>query len=248
MRILVAEHEAALGMFIVRSLERDEHTVTLAGDAGTASIAIASADHDLLLLDMDLPDGAGMNVLEVARQLGNGMRVLVLTAHAKDLETRIACLEAGADDCMGKPFALRELKARCRALGRRQDGNVVLRCGELELNRLEQSLEREREPIALSRREFALLEFLMLHRGRCVSRTTLLERVWSGSDAGNTNVVDVYINYLRRKLGASGALIETVRGQGYRIAGAELGKFVPSAVIPELVMAQMPAFQAAALA
>ena len=150
-------------------------------------------------------------------QLGNGMRVLVLTAQAADLETRIACLEGGADDCMMKPFAMRELKARCRALVRRQDGGAVLRCGGLELNRLQQSLECGEESIALSRREFGLLEYLMLNRGRCVSRATLLERVWSASDAGNTNVVDVYINYLRRKLGPSASLIETVRGQGYRI-------------------------------
>jgi len=127
-----------------------------------------------------------------------------------------------------KPFAMRELKARCRALVRRQDGGAVLRCGGLELNRLQQSLERGDESITLSRREFGLLEYLMLNRGRCVSRATLLERVWSSSEAGNTNVVDVYINYLRRKLGSSGSLIETVRGQGYRIAGIETGKLPQS--------------------
>ena len=107
-----------------------------------------------------------MRVLEVARQLGNGMRVLVLTAQAADLETRIACLEAGADDCMMKPFAMRELKARCRVLARRQDGSALLRCGDLQLNRLQQSLECGEEPIALSRREFGLLEYLMMNRGR----------------------------------------------------------------------------------
>ena len=142
-----------------------------------------------------------------------------------------------------KPFAMRELKARCRALARRQDGGAVLRCGGLELNRLQQSLECGQEPIALSRREFGLLEYLMLNRGRCVSRATLLERVWSTSDAGNTNVVDVYINYLRRKLGPSGSLIETVRGQGYRIAGLEAGKAAQS--MPLLMLP--PAFQQAAM-
>jgi DNA-binding response OmpR family regulator len=243
LRILIAEHEAALGMFVARSLEKEDYTVTLAGDGAAAASAIASADYDLFLLDLDLPGEIGLGVLELARTLGNGMRVLVLTAHAAELETRIACLEAGADDCMMKPFAMRELKARCRALVRRQDGGAVLRCGGLELNRLQQSLECGQEPIALSRREFGLLEYLMLNRGRCVSRATLLERVWSTSDAGNTNVVDVYINYLRRKWGPSGSLIETVRGQGYRIAGLEAGKAAQSMPLPMLP----PAFQQAAM-
>jgi DNA-binding response OmpR family regulator len=221
LRILIAEHDPALGMFVERSLEKEGHTVTVSADGAAAVTAVASADYDLFLLDLDLPGGLGMRVLEVARQLGNGMRVLVLTADAADLETRIACLEAGADDCMMKPFAMRELKARCRVLARRQDGGATLRCGGLQLNRLQQSLECGEEPIALSRREFGLLEYLMMNRGRCVSRATLLERVWSASEAGNTNVVDVYINYLRRKLGPSASLIETVRGQGYRIGGIE---------------------------
>jgi DNA-binding response OmpR family regulator len=241
LRILIAEHEAALGMFVQRSLEKEGHTVTIANDGAEAVSAIASADFELFLLDLDLPGGLGMRVLEVARQLGNGMRVVVLTAQAADLETRIACLEGGADECMMKPFAIRELKARCRALVRRQDGGTVLRCGDLQLNRLQQSLECGEEPIALSRREFGLLEYLMLNRGRCVSRATLIEHVWGSNEAGNTNVVEVYINYLRRKLGPSASLIETVRGQGYRIAGPidPVGHL--------LVLPPVPAFQQAIL-
>lgn len=242
MRILIAEHDPALGMFVKRSLEKEGHSVTAASDGAAAATAIASADYDLFLLDLDLPSGWGMRVLEVARQLGNGMRVLVLTAQATDLETRIACLEAGADDCMMKPFAMRELKARCRVLARRQDGGAMLRCGDLQLNRLQQSLECGEESIALSRREFGLLEYLMMNRGRCVSRATLLERVWSSSEAGNTNVVDVYINYLRRKLGPSASLIETVRGQGYRIGGIESSRPVePLPYLPP--MSPSPMFQ-----
>ena len=245
MRILIAEHEVALGMFVARSLEKEDHTVTLVGDGAAAASAIASADYDLFLLNLDLSGSAGMGILEIARQLGNGMRILILSAKADDLETRIACLEGGADDCMMKPFAMRELKARCRALVRRQDGGAVLRCGDLELNRLQQSLECGREAVSLSRREFGLLEYLMLNRGRCVSRAMLLERVWSSSEPGNTNVVDVYINYLRRKLGPNASLIETVRGQGYRIASPETGKQAQS--IPMLPPIPIPAFHHAAL-
>ena len=129
-RILIAEHETALGMFIARSLEKESHTVMLVSEAAAAASAIASADYDLFLLDMDLPGDIGMRVLEVVRQLANGMRVLVLSAKGDDLDTRIACLEGGADDCLTKPFAMRELKVRCRALVRRQDGEAVLRCLE----------------------------------------------------------------------------------------------------------------------
>ena len=242
MRILIAQHEPALGMFVARAMEKEEHVVSVVADGQAAMMAIASADYDLLLLDFDLSQGPGKPILEVARQLGNGMKILVLASGAHAIETRIACLEAGADDCMAKPFVMRELMARCRALLRRQDGPaMVLRCGGLELNRLEQSVERDHEPVALSRREFALLEYLMLHRGRCVSRTTLLEQVWNSGDAANTNVVDVYVNYLRRKLGRSQSLIETVRGQGYRIAAA-----TSSACMP-LMSALMPTMQHAAL-
>lgn len=221
MNILIAEHEPALALFLERSLAKDGHTLATVSDGAAAAAALARSDFDLLLLDLELPEGTGMRMIQIARQLGNGARILVLSSNAGDLETRVSCLDAGADDCMPKPLALRELKARCRALMRRQERGAVLRCGELQLNRIEQSLEWNDSPIALSRREFGLLEFLMLHRGQCVSRTALLEHVWGTSEGGNTNVVDVYVNYLRRKLGEAATLIETVRGQGYRIATVE---------------------------
>jgi DNA-binding response OmpR family regulator len=244
LKLLIVEHDPALGLFLARSLERDQHTITLVNEGAAAVLAIASADYDLLLLDFDLPGEMGMRVLEAARQLGNGMRVLVLGAGAVELEFRIRSLQAGADDCLAKPFAMRELRLRCEALGRRHDGHAVLRCGSLELNRLEQSLACDQGRIALSRREFAVLEFLMMHRGNCVSRATLLENVWSAAEGGNTNVVDVYINYLRRKLGPNGALIETVRGQGYRIAAPEKARLAQP--IPMLLSAA-PAFSQAAV-
>src|ERR1700744_3329163 len=151
-------------MFVARSLEKEDHTVTLAGDGAAAASAIASADYDLFLLDLDLPGEIGMGVLELARTLGNGMRVLVLTAQAAELETRIACLEAGADDCMMKPFAIRELKASCRAHVRPQDGRPVLRCGALEVNLLQQPPECGRAENAMNPPKFCLLQSLMLNR------------------------------------------------------------------------------------
>jgi DNA-binding response OmpR family regulator len=244
LKLLIVEHDPALGLFLSRSLEKEQHTVALVNEGAAAVLAIASMDYDLLLLDFDLPGEMGMRVLEAARQLGNGMRVLVLAAQAVDLEFRIQCFQAGADDCLAKPFAMREMRLRCQALGRRHEGNAMLRCGSLEMNRLEQSLACDREQISLSRREFAVLELLMMHRGRCVSRATLLEDVWSTGEGGNTNVVDVYINYLRRKLGPNGSLIETVRGQGYRIAAPEKGRLPES--IPMLLSAT-PAFPQAAV-
>jgi DNA-binding response OmpR family regulator len=235
LKILIVEHEPALGLFLARSLEKEGHAAIVL-DEGTHGISsITSADYDLLILDVDSPDGMAAQVLETARQFGNGMRVLVLASGAADLEVRMSCFEAGADDCLAKPFAMRELKARCRALGRRHDGTAVIRCGGLELNRLEQRLACDEGDVPLSRREFAVLEFLMLNRGSCVSRATLLEHVWSTGEGGNTNLVDVYINYLRRKLGANGSLIETVRGRGYRIGNAEAHRHpvpVPLTVLP----------------
>ncbi len=230
MRLLIAEHDPALGQFLERSFLKEGYTLTVVQHGDAAVQAIAAGDYDLLLLDLDLPDQAGMGVLEAARQLGNGMRVLVLASGAGELDLRLACYGAGADDCLAKPFAIRELKARCQVLARRHDAIPRLRCGALELNRLDQTLASEQGDVSLSRREFGLLEFLMLHRGRCVSRATLLEHVWSTGEGGNPNVVDVYINYLRRKLGANGVLIETVRGQGYRIASPQMGR--PSLPVP----------------
>ena len=206
-------------MFVTRSFEKEDHTVTLVADGAAAANAIASADYDLFLLDLDLSGDIGMRVLEVARQLGNGMRVLVLSAQATELETRIACLEGGADDCLMKPFAMRELKARCRALVRRHNGGAVLRCGGLELNRLQQSLECGEESIALSRREFGLLEYLMRKKDTVVTKTEIVQGVWDWHFDGPDNIVEVYVRNLRRKIDVPFGTntIETTRGVGYRL-------------------------------
>jgi DNA-binding response OmpR family regulator len=165
-----------------------------------------------------------MEVLTEMRARHDDASVLVLTGR-NDVRARVECLDLGADDCLLKPFSFFELTARCRALLRRREqfADPVLRYGNLRLNRMEHKVERAGRNIDLTAKEFALLEYLMLHRGECVSRGQLLAEVWQINAETGTNVVDVYINYLRRKVDSGDlhddneALIETVRGKGYRL-------------------------------
>lgn len=219
LRLLVAEDDRALGTFLTRGLESEGHQVIVAADGAAAVELFQQETPDLIVLDLNLPRRDGMEVLRFLRSVGSESPVLVLTART-ELEVRVQCLDLGADDCMVKPFALAELRARCRALLRRRRGtNFLLRHGDLEVNRVERSVSREGQMIVLTNKEFALLEHLLLHRGRVVSRTALLEQVWNMHAATSTNVVDVYVNYLRRKLSDSGTdiRIQTVRGEGYAI-------------------------------
>ena len=220
MRILIAEDDTALGLFLKRGLEGDGHRIRWAADGQAAIDAFLEETPDLTILDLNLPRKDGADVLRVLRSIHDEQPVLVLTAR-QELETRIRCLDLGADDFMLKPFSLDELRARCRALTRRRrEANLVLKCGGLELNRVDHTVVRDGSPVSLTNKEFALLEYLLLNRGSAISRVTLLERVWNLDSAAGTNVVDVYVNYLRRKLrdSPSDSIIQTVRGQGYRIA------------------------------
>ena len=226
MRLLVAEDDRALGAFLARGLEQDGHQVTVATDGEMAIETARNLVPEMAVLDLNLPRRDGAEVLQFLRSLTEDLPILILTAR-QEPETRLRCLEMGADDFMQKPFSFAELRARCRALLRRRSPGLVLRHGDLEVNRVEHMVRRNGEAIALTGREFALLEYLMLHRGQAVSRSDLLEAVWNMSPTGGTNVVYVYINYLRRKLhdpspqhnGETGVepLIGTVRGLGYRI-------------------------------
>lgn len=221
MRLLVADDDRALGAFLARGLEQDGHEVTIATDG---EMAIEAARRDLpemAVLDLNLPRRDGTEVLEFLRSLTEDVPILVLTARPEP-ETRLKCLELGADDFMQKPFSFAELRARCRALGRRRAPGLVLRHGALEVNRVERLARLAGKPVALTNKEFALLEYLLLHRGKAVSRAALLEEVWNIRPDAGTNVVDVYVNYLRRKLGGAPgetaeAVIRTVRGVGYTI-------------------------------
>ena len=219
MRLLIAEDDKALGMFLSRGLEADGHRVHLAYDGAAAVEAFRLEMPDLTILDLNLPIKDGEQVLEEIRKMDADLPVLVLTAR-QEVDTRIRCLDLGADDLMIKPFSLHELRARCRALLRRKrEARLMLRAGDLELDRLDHTARRAGLSVILTNKEFALLEHLMLNRGQCVTRVELLDSVWNLEPTQTTNIVDVYINYLRRKLKdpPPGQLIRTVRGQGYMV-------------------------------
>ena len=217
MRLLIAEDDKALGLFLRRGLEEDGHRVRIALDGGAAVEAFREDLPDLTILDLNMPVKDGEQVLEEVRVLDADLPILVLTAR-QEVDTRVRCLDRGADDLMVKPFSLHELRARCRVLLRRKrEARLQLRAGDLELDRLDHTVHRGSQAILLTNKEFALLEHLMLNRGHCLSRVELLDTVWNLEPAQTTNIVDVYVNYLRRKLHdpPPGLLIRTVRGQGY---------------------------------
>jgi DNA-binding response OmpR family regulator len=232
MRILIVEDDAALGTFLAKGLKLDGHDVQLVGD-GHLGLAYALEHRpDLMVLDLGLPQMDGIQVLEGMQGRFGATSVLVLTGRTS-IENRVKCLNLGADDCMLKPFSFSELMARCRALMRRQGqfADPTLRAAGVELNRISRSVTREGRPVELTAKEFALLEYLMQARGRTCLRSDLLRDVWQTSPVAGTNVVDVYVNYLRKKLGAARAealggdfgpdrVIETVRGEGYVMASA----------------------------
>ena len=219
MRLLIAEDDRALGLFLRRGLETEGHSVRLVHDGAQAVTAFRNEMPDLTILDLNLPVKDGEEVLEEVRLLSSDLPVLILTGR-QELETRVRCLDCGADDLMLKPFSLSELRARCRALLRRKgETRLMLRASDLELNRLDHSVTRGGREIELTNKEFALLEHLMLNRGRSISRVELLEMVWKLETSQTTNIVDVYVNYLRHKLEdmPPATLIRTVRGKGYMI-------------------------------
>jgi DNA-binding response OmpR family regulator len=222
MRVLIVEDDTSLGMFLQKGLQMEGHNVAWVGDGEAALERAASEGPDLMVLDLGLPKRDGVEVLEAMEGLYRGMAVIVLTGRAQ-VEERVRCLNLGADDILLKPFSLHELTARCRALLRRREqyADPALRSGDLELNRMDRRVIRGGQPVDLTVKEFCLLEYLLQNRGRCCSRAELLREVWQMSPDAGTNVVDVYVNYLRKKLavgdGAAAPVIETVRGGGYQV-------------------------------
>lgn len=219
MRVLIAEDDRALGSLLARTFQEDGYTVTWVQDGEAALAAWRQAQYGLVVLDLNLPRLDGTEVLRAVRAESDAA-VLILTAR-NTLEERLRCLELGADDFLPKPFALRELQMRCKGLMRRfrAANGTVLRCGDLILDRMRRVVERNGSRVELTVKEFALLEYLLEHRGECVSRADLLRHVWAMHPDANTNIVDVYINYLRSKMDKSAAskLIHTVRGNGYSL-------------------------------
>jgi DNA-binding response OmpR family regulator len=212
-------------MFLQRGLAVEGHEAEWVGDGEAAVQRSRSWTPDLILLDLGLPQRDGREVLAVLSEELSRSSVLVLTGRG-EVEERVRCLNLGADDFLVKPFSFQELIARCRAILRRRQrfADPVVRWGDVAMDRLRRTVERCGSTIDLTAREFALLESLMLRQGTTCSRGELLENVWQLAPDTSTNVLDVYVNYLRRKLGAvcdvelpGGAVIETVRGSGYRM-------------------------------
>ena len=220
MRILVIEDEVKVAAFVRQALEEEGHTVDVAHD-GQAGLELAhTADYDLLVLDWLLPGRDGLAVCRALRDAGHRLPILMLTARDA-VEDRVAGLDNGADDYLVKPFALKELLARARALLRRGTfvGPPVMRVADLTLDPATRHVRRGGREIPLSTKEYSLLDYLMRHAGRTVARSLIMEHVWDFNFDSGTNVVDVYINYLRNKVdrGRDIKLIHTVRGVGYRL-------------------------------
>lgn len=222
MHILVVEDDVRTVGFLQQSLEEDGHTVDVALDGRTALTKVRSDPaHDLIVLDIQIPEPNGLEVCTTIRQEGITVPILILTGRDTPQDVAIG-LDAGADDYLVKPFALVELLARVRALTRRQGTTGVkgiLQAGTLELDRLKRTVRRGDRPIPLAPRQFRLLEYLMLNAGRAVSRSELLREVWNLNFDPESNLVDAHISTLRSALERSGEprLIHTVRGVGYTL-------------------------------
>jgi DNA-binding response OmpR family regulator len=220
MHILVVEDEVKMAQIMVRGLRAEGYAVTSAS-TGRAALELARADHcDLIVLDLLLPDGSGTELLRDLRQRRRSVPVLVVTARA-ELEAKAENFDAGADDYLTKPFAFAELVMRVKALLRRSPTaiNSLLRVGDLELDRLGRRAHRAGRRIELSPKEYSLLEYFLLNPNRVLSRSMIMDHVWDQSFEGLTNIVDVYVNQLRKKIddGFEPKLIRTVRGMGYAI-------------------------------
>ncbi len=218
MKILVIEDDPTVGQFVKRGLEEQRWVVDLVADGETGERAAATGEYDVVILDMRLPGKNGIDVLHSLRARDFERPVLVLTAQDA-VDAKVATLRAGADDYVTKPFAFEELLARVEALARRPRALVSpkLHVADLELEQNTREVRRGDQRIELTPKEYAVLEYLMRHAGRVMSRTLITEYAWGYHFDPGTNIVDVVINHLRKKIDAGHVqrLIHTVRGVGY---------------------------------
>lgn len=225
MRILVVEDERKLADVLKRGLAEHGHAVDLAHDGETGLQLAEQEPYDLIVLDVMLPGLSGLALCRQLRARHRSMPVLMLTAR-DTVDDRVLGLDSGADDYLVKPFAFRELMARVRALLRRDSlsKDPVLCVGDLQLNTVTREVRRAGGPVALTSKEYALLEYFMRNPNRVLTRTQIAEHIWDYDFASMSNVVDVYVRYLRRKLGDDHEprLLHTIRGTGYRLRVPEL--------------------------
>jgi DNA-binding response OmpR family regulator len=218
MKILVVEDDRTVGQYVKRGLEEQRYHADLVED-GMEGLRLASGGrYDLIVLDLRLPEMNGLEVLRTLRDRGNTTPVLVLTAQDA-VDFKVQALRSGADDYVTKPFAFEELLARVEALGRRpkEIQTPVFRVGDLELDMATREVRRAGQRIELTPKEYTVLEYLMRHTGRVMSRTLITEYAWDYHFDPGTNIVDVVINRLRKKVDSGHAqkLVHTVRGVGY---------------------------------
>ena len=216
-RILIAEDEPHLAEFLEKGLQSDGHTTTIVYDGGAASMMARDEDFDLLVLDIGLPGKDGFAVLREIRAAAQRMPVLILTAR-DDVTDKVAGLEGGADDYVTKPFKFEEVLARVRLrlrAERPEEPSPVLRVGGIALDGRSRRVSVHGESLELTAREFRMLETFLRHPGQVLSREQLGSHVWGYDHDPTSNVVDVYVGYLRKKLGSE--TIATVRGAGYRL-------------------------------
>ena len=218
MKILVVEDESRIASFLEKGLSEAGFQLQLEQNGDSGYDAARAGSFDAIVLDIMLPGRDGLSILGKLREQGNPVPVILLTARG-ELDEKIQGLELGADDYLTKPFYIEELVARLHALGRRnsRDKMSLLAADDLSLNLLTREVKRGDQEIDLTAREFSLLEYLLRSPGRVLTRTQILEHVWSYDFDPQTNLVDVYVRRLRKKIRDDGDLIQTVRGVGYRI-------------------------------
>lgn len=220
MRILVVEDDISLNRLICEKLKKEHYTIDSCHLGNEAIAYIEGAEYDLIILDIMLPNMSGLEILSFIRNKNNLTPVLILTA--KDsLEDKVKGLDLGADDYMAKPFAFEELSARIRVLIRRNSKQAqhIYQIADLILDDKTKTVTRNNLPVSLSSKEYTLLFYMLIHKGQVLSRETLNQHIWNYDYDGNSNIIDVYIRYLRKKIdeGHAVKLIHTIRGQGYVI-------------------------------